>query len=156
MTTAARDGAVVGLWFDGQRYFPEDAEGWLTGEDDPAFAPLRGWLDRYFAGEEPGEPPKLAPEGTAFYREVWRLLMEIPYGATVSYGEIASRVGAARGGRRTSARAVGGAVGRNPVSILIPCHRVVGADGSLTGYGGGLGRKEALLALEARGNGIQD
>lgn len=101
------------------------------------------WLDRYFGGEDPGPPPPLAPLGaTPFRSAVWALLRELPYGSTTTYGRIAARLGG------MSARAVGGAVGRNPISLMIPCHRVLGADGSLTGYAGGTDRKAALLALE--------
>ncbi len=105
------------------------------------------WLERYFAGEDPGETPPLAPAGTAFRRAVWALLAEIPYGETVSYGALARRY-AAVSGRRTSARAVGQAVGANPVALFLPCHRVLGASGALTGYAWGVARKKALLALE--------
>ena len=111
------------------------------------FRQVRAWLDRYFRGEDPGPAPPLAPAGTAFQRAVWEVLREIPYGRTATYGQVAQAAG--RGlGRNTSPRAAGSAVGRNPISLLIPCHRVVGAGGSLTGYAGGLERKEALLKLE--------
>lgn len=107
-------------------------------------AALSAWLDRYFSGARPAIDLPLAPRGTSFQREVWRALQRIPYGETASYGEIAARVG-----RPSAMRAVGAANGRNPIAILIPCHRVIGADGTLTGYAGGLDRKRALLALEA-------
>lgn len=105
------------------------------------------WLERYFAGEDPGETPPLAPAGTAFRRAVWALLAEIPYGETVSYGALARRY-AAGAGRRTSARAVGQALGKNPLALFCPCHRVLGASGALTGYAWGAARKKALLSLE--------
>ena len=139
---ASDGGALTGLWFVGQRFFPAavpvpgDIAVW------PVFIEAARWLDLYFAGARPDFPPALAPEGTPFQRSVWALLGAIPYGATATYGELAARLG-------SSARAVGGAVGRNPISLLIPCHRVLGAKGSLTGYAGGLDRKARLLALEA-------
>ena len=118
-----------------------------TQKDLPVFGEVCRWLDVYFAGRDPGALPPLAPHGTAFQQAVWNILRGIPYGTTTTYGGIAARIAAARGGRM-SAQAVGGAVGRNPISILIPCHRVIGADGSLTGYAGGLDKKEYLLELE--------
>ena len=118
-----------------------------TQKDLPVFREVCRWLDVYFAGRDPGTLPPLAPHGTAFQQAVWKVLRRIPYGTTTTYGRIAAHIAAARGGRM-SAQAVGGAVGRNPISILIPCHRVIGADGSLTGYAGGLDKKEALLRLE--------
>ena len=118
-----------------------------TQKDLPVFREVCRWLDVYFAGRDPGALPPLAPHGTAFQQAVWKVLRGIPYGTTTTYGRIAAHIAAARGGRM-SAQAVGGAVGRNPISILIPCHRVIGADGSLTGYAGGLDKKDALLRLE--------
>ena len=141
------DGETLsGLYFEGQKYVPELPE----AEKDPSlpvFKSARAWLERYFAGEKPEVDLPLCAAGTAFQRAVWDLLKEIPYGATVTYGELAERL-AARRGRPCSARAVGAAVGRNPISVIVPCHRVLGADGSLTGYAGGLARKRALLQLE--------
>ena len=123
----------------------------LEGEVREAVLPVLEaacrWLDVYFSGRKPEGMLPLAPRGSEFRRAVWELLREIPYGETVSYGDLAKRL-EAQLGRKTSARAVGGAVGHNPISILIPCHRVVGADGSLTGYAGGLEQKTALLRLE--------
>ena len=130
--------------------FAEDvsaASATRTQKDLPVFEEVSRWLDAYFAGRDPGALPPLAPHGTAFQQAVWKVLRGIPYGTTTTYGRIAARIAAARGGRM-SAQAVGGAVGRNPISILIPCHRVIGADGSLTGYAGGLDKKEYLLRLE--------
>lgn len=143
-------GALVGLWMEGQRYFLGGLPERPVAQDDvPVFAQTRDWLDRYFAGERPAisELP-LAPIGSAFRQEVWRILCEIPYGEVTTYGEIGRKLAARRGSGRTSARAVGGAVGHNPISIIVPCHRVIGADGSLTGYAGGLERKLALLTHE--------
>ena len=147
ITLAGEDGALTGLWFDGQKYFGAGLPAGTPEGEPPVFRQVRAWLDRYFRGEDPGPAPPLAPAGTAFQRAVWEVLREIPYGRTATYGQVAQA--ADRGlGRNTSPRAAGSAVGRNPISLLIPCHRVVGAGGSLTGYAGGLERKEALLKLE--------
>lgn len=138
--------ALTGLWLDGQKYFAAT----LTGREESAALPIfdetRRWLDAYFSGEIPGSLPPLAPRGSAFRREVWKLLLEIPRGETVTYGALAEHLRAR--GVAASARSVGGAVGHNPISILIPCHRVVGSSGSLTGYAGGLDKKQRLLELE--------
>lgn len=114
----------------------------------PVFRDTKRWLEIYFSGRDPGFLPDLAPEGTPFRQAVWRLLLDIPYGSVVSYKTLALEVAAASGRERMSARAVGGAVGRNPIPIIIPCHRVVGVDGSLVGYSGGLEIKRLLLGLE--------
>jgi len=114
----------------------------------PVFADTRRWLDMYFAGQIPDFLLRLSPQGTAFRQSVWNMLLAIPYGQTTSYGEIAAEIGRRRQTEKMSAQAVGGAVGHNPIAIIIPCHRVIGKDGSLTGYGGGLWRKEWLLQLE--------
>lgn len=147
--TLASDGhALCGLWLDGQKYhggsIPETME---PDAAAPAFAEARAWLDAYFAGKRPriADVP-LAPIGSDFRQDVWRILAEIPYGELTTYGQIAAQLKETRG--RASALAVGGAVGHNPISIIIPCHRVVGADGSLTGYAGGLARKTWLLEHE--------
>ena len=159
MTIAARTGQgapnggeLVGVWFDGQAHdragLPDDAAVEPGREGEPVvLAAARAWLERYFAGEDPGPPPPLAPAGTAFQRRVREQLLAIPRGVTRTYGEI-SRAIEADTGRRASARAVGGAVGRNPISVLVPCHRVVGADGAVVGYAGGTDRKIRLLRLE--------
>ncbi len=145
---AEEDGALVGLWLMGQKYFPKELPP-LGGGEGELFARTRRWLDRYFAGErpEPGEL-KLRPRGSAFAMEVWELLLEIPYGRTVTYGQLARELAKRPGLERMSAQAVGGAVGHNPISIIIPCHRVLGAGGRLTGYAGGLDIKRRLLELE--------
>ena len=114
----------------------------------PVFNDTRRWLDMYFAGQIPDFLPRLSPQGTAFRQSVWNMLLAIPYGQTTSYGELAKEIASRRQTEKMSAQAVGGAVGHNPIAIIIPCHRVIGKDGSLTGYGGGLWRKEWLLQLE--------
>ncbi len=147
---------LVGLWLEGQKYFGGTvAEERVPRDDLPVFAMVREWLDEYFAGGKPDIARlPLAPRGSAFRRAVWALLCEIPYGTTTTYGELARIIAAqtAQTGRTgkagMSGQAVGGAVGHNPISIVIPCHRVVGADGSLTGYAGGLEKKVRLLELE--------
>jgi methylated-DNA-[protein]-cysteine S-methyltransferase len=106
------------------------------------------WLDIYFAGQDPGFTPKLRLQGTPFQMEVWRLLLDIPFGTTTTYGTLAKAIARRRGIQRMAAQAVGGAVGRNPIALIVPCHRVIGSDNSLTGYGGGLDKKTRLLALE--------
>ena len=144
----ASDGnALCGLWFDGQRFFASTL-GEHETRDLPLFRETCRWLDVYFSGRDPGFTPPLSLGGTPFLRTVWEELLRIPFGKTVTYGEIADRIGALS---RTSARAVGGAVGHNPVSLIVPCHRVVGAGGALTGYAGGLDLKRRLLFLEAGG-----
>ena len=153
----ASDGeALVGLWFEGQEHFGEGLCAERVERMVPVMEETVRWLDCYFEGRVPGFMPALQLRGTPYRRAVWRILMEIPYGQTVTYGEIAARLaGTAAQGRLAGlgsgsviARAVGGAVGHNPVSLIVPCHRVVGADGSLTGYAGGLERKRRLLRLE--------
>ena len=145
---AAEYGALVGLWLIGQKYFPKELPPVGSGEGE-IFTRTRRWLEAYFAGEkpEPGEL-ELRPRGSAFAREVWELLLEIPYGQTATYGQLAKELAQRRGLERMSAQAVGGAVGHNPISIIIPCHRVLGAGGQLTGYAGGLEIKRRLLELE--------
>ena len=147
MTLVSDGTALVGLYFDGQKYFAEGLDAKRTQKNLPIFEEARRWLDVYFSGRKPDFMPVLAPHGTAFQQSVWEILRTIPYGQTVTYGAIARRI-EQNTGCRMSAQAVGGAVGRNPISILIPCHRVIGADGSLTGYAGGLDKKEYLLELE--------
>lgn len=159
MTLAAQEGAgyeevdaLVGCWFDGQRYdragLDEDSAAGTAGEV-PVLAEATAWLDSYFCGRDPGPIPTLAPRGTHFQRLVWEALLAIPAGQTRTYGELARDL-KARSGRPAAARAVGGAVGRNPVSVIVPCHRVLGADGALTGYAGGMERKTWLLRHEGQ------
>lgn len=145
----ASDGeALTGLWFEGQRYFALHLDSEHEERDLPVFGIAREWLDEYFAGKEPSFPIPLRVQGSAFHREVADIMLTIPYGETMTYGEIASLIAERHGMERMSARAVGGAVGHNEISIIIPCHRVVGASGSLTGYGGGIWRKVRLLEGE--------
>lgn len=168
LLTLASDGEhLIGLWMEGQKYFGgkyfrdfgKNGEMAKNREivknkeirtgDLPVFAEAKHWLKRYFAGEKPEcTELSLSPAGTEFQEEVWKLLCEIPYGEVVTYGELAKRVAEKRGLPRMSAQAVGGAVGHNPISIIIPCHRVIGSDGSLTGYAGGIEKKKWLLELE--------
>ncbi len=141
--TAARSAAgLSGLWFDGQKHHPGALAVPEDNGDDVVLSATATALTAYFSGK-PFTLPPLDPAGTAFQREVWQALLDIPPGSPDTYGHLAGRLG-----RAQAARALGAAVGRNPISILIPCHRVVGADGSLTGYAGGLDRKKALLSLE--------
>ncbi len=139
---AADDLGLTGLWFDGQKYFAQHLDSEAKEADIPLFQEVKRWLDLYFSGEEPDFLPPVHLVGTAFQRRVWDVLLTIPYGETMTYGQIAAKLGC------RSAQAVGGAVGRNPISIIVPCHRVVGVDGSLTGYAGGVDKKIALLELE--------
>ena len=146
--TLASDGsALTGLWFDGQKYFAAVLSADPEEKMLPVFVEAERWLDRYFTGNIPDFVPPLHPRGTPFRLLVWETLLTVPYGQTVTYVQLAQRL-SARTGHPVSARAVGGAVGHNPVSLIIPCHRVIGADGSLTGYAGGLDRKISLLQLE--------
>ena len=149
--TLASDGTcLTGLWLEGQRYFDAALEANSQPREDLAvFCAARAWLDRYFAGQQPAicQLP-LAPQGSAFRQTVWRLLCQIPYGEVTSYGALAKQAAEVLGRPAGCAQAVGGAVGHNPISIIIPCHRVIGADGSLTGYAGGIEKKAWLLAHE--------
>ena len=147
--TLASDGeALTGLWFDGQKYFAASLEKEHEERMLPVFELADKWLDLYFSGSEPGFLPPLLMRATEFRKTVWEILLSIPYGKTMTYGEIADRIAAGRGLSRMSAQAVGGAVAHNAISLMIPCHRVVGTDGSLTGYAGGLEKKIWLLELE--------
>ncbi len=146
----ASDGqALCGLWLGQRRYCDQVlAEGARENAALPVFGQARRWLDAYFAGQQPSPTAlPLAPRGSAFRQQVWRLLLEIPYGQVTTYGELARQLSAGTG-RPMASQAVGGAVGHNPVSIIIPCHRVVGSGGSLTGYGGGIQNKVWLLRHE--------
>ena len=147
--TLASDGeALTGLWFDGQKYYADTLDAEYAEKALPIFDETAKWLDLYFAGIAPDFTPKLSPRGTSFRRRVWDVLLTIPYGHTMTYGGVAELLSRRSGSDPVSARAVGNAVGHNPISLFIPCHRVIGANGSLTGFAGGLDRKRALLLLE--------
>lgn len=147
--TLASDGeALTGLWFDGQKYFAASLEKEHEERMLPVFDLADKWLNLYFSGSEPGFLPPLLMRTTEFRKTVWEILLSIPYGKTMTYGEIADRIAAGRELSRMSAQAVGGAVAHNAISLMIPCHRVVGMDGSLTGYAGGLEKKIWLLEME--------
>ena len=154
ITLACDEEGLTGLWFDGQKYFgsgilkddsmPEKAE----TKKPPVLEQTVKWLDIYFSGQEPDFTPPLHLIGSEFRLSVWKMLLEIPYGQTTTYKELAGRIAEQRGIKSMSAQAVGGAVGHNPISIIVPCHRVLGTDGSLTGYAGGIDKKISLLTLE--------
>lgn len=148
ITIAADSEGLTGLWFDGQKYFAATLSPACESRPLPLFEETRRWLDLYFSGKNPGYLPPLHLTGTPFRMAVWEILCSIPYGQTVTYGEIARKVAQQNGKTALSAQAVGNAVGHNPVSIIVPCHRVIGSNGSLTGYAGGIARKTALLTLE--------
>ncbi|GEQ48721.1 methylated-DNA--[protein]-cysteine S-methyltransferase [Tetragenococcus koreensis] len=135
---------LTGLWFENRSTIQES---WQEKEL-PIFTETQSWLQEYFTGKDPAWMLPVKPEGTDYRKNVWKALLEVPYGETASYKDIAQMVDAASPDRKTSARAVGGAVGKNPISIIIPCHRIIGSDGDLTGYGGGIDRKIKLLELE--------
>lgn len=145
---AADETGLRGLWFDGQKYFARGLSAERIEQNTPALTEAKRWLDIYFAGKEPDFLPPLHPTGSAFRQSVWEILLKIPYGQTITYGDIARQLAAKRGLANMSAQAVGGAVGHNEISVIIPCHRVVGANGSLTGYAGGIDKKIKLLKLE--------
>ena len=147
--TLASDGeALTGLWFDEQKHFPHKLISDSIETELPIFTQTIKWLDTYFGGEVPDFTLQISLQTTPFRKAVYDILLTIPYGQTMTYGEIANIIANQQGAEHMSAQAVGSAVGHNPVSIIIPCHRVVGADGSLTGYAGGLDKKTALLKLE--------
>jgi methylated-DNA-[protein]-cysteine S-methyltransferase len=147
---AASDNALIGLWIKGQKYYLSDLKEPIEENNNlSVFHRTKEWLDLYFQKERPAVSMlKLAPIGSDFRQHVWKILCEIPYGQTVTYNDIAKRLARERGILKMSAQAVGGAVGHNPISIIIPCHRVVGSNGSLTGYAGGIDKKMFLLQLE--------
>lgn len=156
LTLASDEKSLIGLWIEGQKYFKNTIKTEMIRKDDLIiFKKTKKWLDRYFNGEKPqsSEIP-LKPIGGEFRQLVWQELLRIPYGKVITYGEIAKKIAKIQNKQKMSAQAVGGAVGHNPISIIIPCHRVVGKNGSLTGYAGGIGIKERLLKLE--GNAIKN
>ncbi|MBQ9156856.1 MAG: methylated-DNA--[Eubacterium sp.] len=165
--TLASDGqSLTGLWFEGQKYYADtletdyyDTDNEITSVNKTSdteglekaltiFKQTHRWLDLYFKGKVPDFTPPLSPAGSDFRREVWDILLSIPFGQTMTYGEIAARIAHKRGLKSMSSQAVGGAVAHNPISIIIPCHRVIGSNGSLTGYAGGIDKKIHLLTLE--------
>ena len=150
LTLASNEKSIVGLWMDGQKYLLGTMKEPLSVRDDlPIFAEAKTWLDCYCAGGQPAiQELSLAPIGGEFRQNVWKLLCQIPYGQVITYGDIARKMAVLLGREHMSAQAVGGAVSHNPISIIIPCHRVVGGNGSLTGYAGGVDKKIKLLKLE--------
>lgn len=150
MYFAADDGALIGAWIEGQKYFPESLLNEAEENDDlEVFHKTKQWLNAYFEGKRPEiSELNLSMRGSKFAKQVWNILCEIPYGETLTYGEIARKLAKMRGVERMSAQAVGGAVGHNPIAIIVPCHRVIGANGKLTGYAAGLDIKTKLLELE--------
>ena len=147
---ASDAGNIVGLWMEGQKYFGGGIKTGFTEKNDvPVLTAAKRWLDAYFDGKKPAVADlPLAPAGGEFRKAVWEILCAIPYGQVTTYGDIARKMAAGMNRKSMSSQAVGGAVGHNPVSIIIPCHRVVGANGSLTGYAGGIDKKTALLEHE--------
>lgn len=141
--------ALTGLCFEGQRCYDEILSGNYEQKELSVFAQAESWLDIYFSGQAPDFAPSLVLSGTPFRKAVWEIILSIPYGETMTYGEIAKIIAMHNGMTKMSAQAVGGAVGHNPVSIIVPCHRVVGANGRMTGYSGGIDKKIKLLALES-------
>lgn len=148
MLLAADKKGLTGLWFVGQKYFANNLDIEHVDKDLPIFEETKRWLDDYFSGKRPNFTPTLHFVGSDFQKEVWEILLSIPYGQTVTYGDIAKRIAKKHGLKSMSAQAVGGAVGHNEISIIVPCHRVIGANGSLTGYAGGIDRKIKLLQME--------
>ena len=146
---AERDGKLIGLWIDGQKYYFGGLQDTVTEQETSILTQAKTWLNRYFSGEKPSiSELRLAPVGSAFRQQVWQMLCQIPYGTVLTYGDIARQMAVRMGKPQVSAQAVGGAVGHNPLSIIVPCHRVVGSNGSLTGYAAGIDTKRKLLAHE--------
>ena len=148
ITLACDEDAVIGLWFNGQRHYGNILPPEIERREHPLLREAKRWLDIYFSGREPDFLPPMRYDSTPFRKCICDIMLTIPYGQTMTYGEIAAQAARRQGLDRMSAQAVGGAVGHNPISILIPCHRVVGSDGSLTGYAGGVANKQFLLELE--------
>ena len=148
MLLAADDTGLTGAWFECQKYFAAGLADNCTETNTPILSEAKRWLDIYFSGKQPDFTPPLHPSGTAFQQEVWLILLQIPYGQTTTYGDIAAHLAKRKNLARMSAQAVGGAVGHNKTSVIIPCHRVVGKNGNLTGYAGGIDKKIRLLELE--------
>lgn len=148
ITISSNGSEITGLWFDGQKYFGETLPKEYVEKDLLVFEEVKKWLDIYFCGKDPHFIPPLKMETTPFRKTVWEIMLTIPYGQTMTYGEIAGRIVKQKGFTKMSAQAVGGAVGHNSISLIIPCHRVVGTNGSLTGYSGGIEKKKKLLIME--------
>lgn len=148
ITLASNGKALTGLWFDGQKYFGASLSKEYEERELTVFEQTDRWLDIYFSGKEPDFTPPIEMETTPFRKAVWRIMLEIPFGRTMTYGEIADKIAGQKGLPSMSAQAVGGAVAHNAISLIIPCHRVVGTDGSLTGYAGGVQKKKWLLEME--------
>lgn len=148
ITLAGNGEALTGLWFDDQKYFPHKLISESTDAELPIFTQTVKWLDTYFSGNAPDFTPQINLQTTPFRKAIYEILLTIPYGQTMTYGEIANIIAEQRSIARMSAQAIGGAVGHNPIAIIVPCHRVVGANGSLTGYAGGIDRKIELLKNE--------
>lgn len=150
ITFASNGTELLGLWFDGQKYFADTLSKEYEEKQLPVFEQTVRWLDIYFSGKEPDFTPPLLMKTTPFRKSVWEIMLTIPFGKTMTYGEIADRIAKQKGIERMSAQAVGGAVGHNSISLIIPCHRVIGTNGSLTGYAGGIDKKAKLLEVEGR------
>lgn len=150
MLLAADEIGLTGVWFDGQKYFARSLDTNCTEKETTDLVYAKRWLDAYFHGIQPNFMPRLHLTGSAFQQTVWQVLLQIPYGQTTTYGAIAKQIACERGLPHMSAQAVGGAVGHNPISILVPCHRVVGTNGKLTGYAGGMERKRQLILWEKK------
>ena len=148
ITLACDEDAVIGLWFNGQRHYGNILPPETERREHPLLREAKHWLDIYFSGREPDFLPPMRYDSTPFRKCICDIMLTSPYGQTMTYGEIAAQAARRQGMERMSAQAVGGAVGHNPISLMIPCHRVVGAGGNLTGYGGGIDRKAKLLTLE--------
>lgn len=148
ITVSSNGSEITGLWFDGQKYFGDTLPKDYEEKDLPIFEEAKRWLDIYFSGEAPDFTPPLKMDTTPFRKAIWEIMLTIPFGQTMTYGGIADRIAKQKGIVKMSAQAVGGAVGHNAISLIIPCHRVVGSNGSLTGYAGGIEKKVQLLTME--------
>ena len=148
---AADETGLTGLWFEGQKHYAKGLNADFKKKNIPVFEETKHWLDIYFSGNEPDFTPPLHLVGPNFQEDVWEILLKIPYGCTTTYSSIAEKVAGKREQKNMSAQAVGGAVGRNPISIIVPCHRVIASNGSMTGYAGGIDKKLYLLEIEKTG-----
>ena len=149
ITIACDEEAIIGLWFNEQKHFGSTLSENVVEDSHHLLEEASAWLDIYFQGLKPDFTPQVKMTGTEFRKEVWKILMTIPYGKTMTYGQIAKEIAKKRNPKKMSAQAIGGAVGNNPISLIIPCHRVIGKDGNLVGYAGGVDRKTKLLEMEA-------